>query len=111
MAQWAHKDNLARRATLALLDAHAEMVQRDLTVMTVFLVETEALLDTAVVNSSGELLLSLSTGEILNVGRAVGPRGATGETWSNRATWTRLDKMVLRLSCLALRAPTQDDGK
>ena len=36
-------------------------------------------LDTAVVNSNGHLLLGLTNGSVVDVGRVVGPAGATGE--------------------------------
>ena len=37
-------------------------------------------IDTAIVNADGNLLLGLTDGNVLNVGRVVGPAGATGPT-------------------------------
>ena len=65
--------------------------------------------DTAVVNSSGDLLLSLSTGEILNVGRVVGPAGATGASGPTGLPGNDGEDGEAVLS--GPRAPQSDDGK
>ena len=64
--------------------------------------------DTAVVNSSGDLLISLSTGEIINVGRVVGPAGESGERGPTGLPGEAGEDGAAVLS--GPRAPTQDDG-
>ena len=66
-------------------------------------------LSTAVVNDSGELLLQLSDGVIINVGRVRGPAGATG---GQGATGLPGDPgRDGRQMLSGPRAPTQDDGE
>ena len=65
--------------------------------------------ETAVVNSNGHLLLGLSDGAVIDVGRVVGPAGATGERGPTGLVGNdgRDGEAVLS----GPRAPTQDDGK
>ena len=66
-------------------------------------------LSTAVVNDSGELLLQLSDGVIINVGRVRGPAGATGGQGATGLPGNpgRDGKQMLS----GPRTPTQDDGE
>ena len=64
--------------------------------------------DTAIVNSNGELLLGLSTGEVINCGRVVGPAGATGERGPTGLPGAAGKDGTAVLS--GPRAPQQDDG-
>ena len=66
-------------------------------------------LSTAVVNDSGELLLQLSDGVIINVGRVRGPAGATGGQGATGLPGDpgRDGKQMLS----GPRTPTQDDGE
>lgn len=65
--------------------------------------------ETAVVNSNGHLLLGLSDGAVIDVGRVVGPAGATGERGPTGLVGNdgRDGEAVLS----GPRAPSQDDGK
>ena len=65
--------------------------------------------ETAVVNSNGHLLLGLTDGTVIDVGRVVGPAGATGERGPTGLVGSdgRDGEAVLS----GPRAPTQDDGK
>ena len=66
--------------------------------------------DTAVVNPNGDLLLSLSTdGEILNVGRVVGPAGAAGTQGPAGLPGASGKDGAAVLS--GPRSPQSDDGK
>ena len=66
-------------------------------------------IETAVVNSNGHLLLGLTDGTVIDVGRVVGPAGATGERGPTGLVGSdgRDGEAVLS----GPRAPTQDDGK
>lgn len=66
-------------------------------------------LNTAVVNSSGELLLGLSDGSLINVGRVVGPAGATGAAGPTGLPGAAGVDGEAVLS--GPRAPQSDDGK
>jgi len=65
-------------------------------------------LDTAVVNSNGHLLLGLTNGSVIDVGRVVGPAGATGERGLTGLPGQRGDDGT---SCITgFKAPTEDIG-
>ena len=65
-------------------------------------------IDTAIVNGSGHLLLGLTDGNVLNVGRVVGPIGATGSTGSTGLPGKagRDGKTILS----GPKAPSDDEG-
>ena len=65
--------------------------------------------DTAVVNGSGHLLIGLTDGSVVDVGRVVGPVGATGERGSAGLPGKSGADGAAVLS--GPRTPTQDDGK
>ena len=64
--------------------------------------------DTAVVNAEGNLLLGLSTGELISCGRVVGPVGATGAQGPTGLPGADGKDGAAVLS--GPRAPQQDDG-
>ena len=66
-------------------------------------------IDTAVVNSSGHLLVGLTDGQVLDVGRVVGPAGATGASGPTGLPGADGKDGAAVLS--GPRAPQQDDGK
>ena len=65
-------------------------------------------IETAVVNSNGHLLLGISDGSIIDVGRVVGPAGATGERGSTGLPGEPGADGAAVLS--GPRAPQQSDG-
>ena len=64
--------------------------------------------DTAIVNSNGHLLLGLTTGEVIDTGRVVGPAGATGASGPTGLPGADGKDGAAVLS--GPRAPQQDDG-
>ena len=65
-------------------------------------------IETAVVNSNGHLLLGLTDGAVIDVGRVIGPAGATGERGPTGLMGSDGRDGAAVLS--GPRAPSQDDG-
>jgi hypothetical protein len=66
-------------------------------------------IETAVVNGNGHLLLGLTDGAVIDVGRVVGPAGATGQRGATGLVGDAGRDGAAVLS--GPRAPTEDDGK